>query len=151
MYSNEPEDLLAWLDKTEKRTGANFVAIPHNGNVSKGKMFAQIDSKGKPLSAAYAKTRMRWEPVYEMTQIKGDGETLEALSPDDEFAEFETYNHALDGTAGSDVHGLPPLKSDYARTALMTGLEFEKTLGVNPFNFGMIGASDSHPGVSAVE
>jgi len=149
--SNEPEDLWAWLDETEQRTGANFVAIPHNGNVSKGRMFAQIDSKGSPLSAAYAKTRMRWEPVYEMTQIKGDGETLEALSPNDEFAEFETYNHALDGNAAADSHGLPPLKSDYARTALMSGLEFDKSLGVNPFKFGMIGASDSHSGVSAVE
>ncbi|WP_019030234.1 DUF3604 domain-containing protein, partial [Colwellia piezophila] len=149
--SNKPEDLWAWLDKTEKETGANFVAIPHNGNVSKGKMFAEIDSKGRPLSVQYAKTRMRWEPIYEVTQIKGDSETLSALSPNDEFAEFETYNHALDGNAGANSHGLPADKGDYARTALMRGLEFDKKLGVNPFKIGLIGASDSHSGVPAVE
>ncbi len=78
--SDRPEDLWAWLEKTEQRTGASFMAIPHNGNVSKGKMFAEVDSDGRPISAEYAKTRARWEPVYEMTQIKGDGETLGALS-----------------------------------------------------------------------
>jgi hypothetical protein len=149
--SEKPEDLWKFLEKTEKETGANFIAIPHNGNVSKGKMFAEVDSEGRPLTAGYAKSRMRWEPVYEMTQIKGDGETLGALSPDDEFAEFETYNHALDGNAGADTHNLPPNKSDYARSALMRGLEYDKTLGVNPFKIGMIGASDSHSGVPAVE
>ncbi|WP_040357103.1 DUF3604 domain-containing protein [Colwellia piezophila] len=149
--SNKPEDLWKFLDKTEKETGASFVAIPHNGNISKGKMFAEIDSEGRPLSVQYAKTRMRWEPIYEVTQIKGDSETLSALSPNDEFAEFETYNHALDGKAGGNSHGLPADKGDYARTALMRGLEFDKKLGVNPFKIGLIGASDSHSGVPAVE
>jgi hypothetical protein len=148
--SSKPEDLWSWLAKTSKKTGASFVAIPHNGNVSKGRMFAEVDSFGKPLTAGYAKTRMRWEPVYEMTQIKGDGETLGALSPGDEFAEFETYDHALDGRPGVKTK-LDPDKSDYARTALMRGLEFDKKLGINPFKFAMIGASDSHSGVSAVE
>ncbi len=126
--SEKPEDLWAWLDKTEKKTGAHFVAIPHNGNVSKGRMFAEIDSDGRPLSSGYAKTRQRWEPAYEVTQIKGDSETLGALSPEDEFAEFETYNHALDGNASADAHGLPPNKSDYARTALMRGLNMIRNL-----------------------
>ena len=149
--SEKPEDLWAWLDKTEKKIGASFVAIPHNGNVSKGKMFAETDSGGRPLSANYARTRMRWEPVYEVTQIKGDGETLGALSPDDEFAEFETYNHPLDGNADAKIHSLPPHKSDYARTALMLGLEYDKSLGVNPFKIGLVGASDGHSGIPAVE
>jgi hypothetical protein len=150
--SDKPEDLWNFLEKTEKETGAEFVAIPHNGNVSKGRMFAQIDSEGRPLTAQYAKSRMRWEPIYEVTQIKGDGETLGALSPDDEFAEFETYDHAMDAKTGNEnSHGLPADKGAYARTALMRGLEYHKTLGVNPFKFAMIGASDSHSGVPAVE
>jgi hypothetical protein len=113
-------------------------------------MFAEVDSDGEPLTAQYAKTRMRWEPVYEMTQIKGDGETLGALSPNDEFAEFETYNHALDTRPGAKT-SLEPNKGDYARTALMRGLEYDKKLGVNPFKFAMIGSSDSHSSVPAVE
>jgi hypothetical protein len=148
--SSNPEDLWSWLEKTSKRTGASFVAIPHNGNVSKGRMFAQVDSFGKALTAGYAKIRMRWEPIYEVTQIKGDGETLGALSPGDEFADFETYDHPLDGRPGAKKH-LDPDKGSYARTALMRGLEFDRMLGLNPFKFGMIGASDSHSGVSAVE
>ncbi|MAZ87379.1 MAG: hypothetical protein CL693_07030 [Cellvibrionaceae bacterium] len=148
--SDKPEDFWNWMEKTSAQTGADFLAIPHNGNVSKGQMFNDVDSYGKPLTAKYAKTRMRWEPVYEMTQIKGDGETLAALSPDDPFAEFETYNHALDGREGSKS-ALPPDPNGYARSALMRGLEYDKKLGVNPFKLGMIGASDSHSGVSAVE
>lgn len=148
--SARPEDLWQWLQATEQRTGASFIAIPHNGNVSKGKMFAEVDSDGRPISADYARIRARWEPVYEMTQIKGDGETLGALSPNDEFAEFETYDHALDARPGVDGK-LPANKGDYARTGLIRGLEVEKKTGVNPFQFGMIGASDSHSGVSAVE
>jgi hypothetical protein len=148
--SDKPEDLWHWLDQTEQQTGASFVAIPHNGNVSKGRMFATIDSEGKPLTAEYARKRSRWEPIYEMTQIKGDGETLGALSPNDEFADFETYNHALDATPGAKTQ-LPPNKGDYARSALMRGLETGGDVGVNPFKFAMIGASDSHSGVTAVE
>lgn len=148
--SVRPEDLWSWLSKTSRKTGASFVAIPHNGNVSKGRMFAQVDSDGKPLTAKYAKTRMRWEPIYEMTQIKGDGETLGVLSPGDEFADFETYDHALDGRPGVKTK-LDPDKGSYARTALMRGLEFDKQIGINPFKFGMIGSSDSHSGVPAVE
>jgi Protein of unknown function (DUF3604). len=112
--SDKPEDLWNFLEKTEKETGAEFVAIPHNGNVSKGRMFAQVDSEGRPLTAQYAKARMRWEPIYEVTQIKGDGETLGVLSPDDEFAEFETYDHAMDAKTGNEnSHGLPADKGAY--------------------------------------
>ncbi len=148
--SDRPEALWAWLEKTEKETQANFVAIPHNGNVSKGKTFDTVDSDGNRIDQVYAKTRQRWEPVYEMTQIKGDGETLAALSPNDEFAEFETYSHAMDTRSGVDSK-LKEDKGDYARSALLRGLKIEQEAGVNPYKFGMIGASDSHSGVSAVE
>lgn len=148
--SNRPEDLWQWLEQTERDTGANFVAIPHNGNVSKGKMFAEVDSLGQPINTQYAKTRMRWEPIYEVSQIKGDSETLAALSPNDEFAEFETYNHPLLPIPGDDSK-LPPNRGDYARTALMRGMEIDEKIGVNPFKFGMIGSTDSHVGVPAIE
>lgn len=148
--SDRPEDLWQWLEETGERTGASFIAIPHNGNVSKGKMFSEVDSDGQPIDAAYAKTRARWEPVYEMTQIKGDGETLGELSPDDEFAEFESYRHPMDMRPGMESEA-PADKGDYARSALMRGLELANKTGVNPYNFAMIGASDSHSGVSAVE
>jgi len=148
--SDKPEDLWQWLKETERRTGASFMAIPHNGNVSKGLMFSEVDSQGRPINAQYAKTRSRWEPIYEMTQIKGDGETLGDLSPNDEFAEFESYRHPMDMRPGMESIA-PADQGDYARTALMRGLELANKTGVNPYSFGMIGSSDSHSGVPAVE
>jgi len=148
--SDRPEDLWQWLDEIEQRTGSTFLAIPHNGNVSKGEMFSQVDSNGNPIDAAYAEVRTRWEPVYEMTQIKGDGETLSELSPDDEFANFESYRFPMDTRPGQTSLA-PADKGDYARTALMRGLELAQQTGVNPYAFGMIGSSDSHSGVSGVE
>ena len=95
----------------------------------------------KPLDRDYAERRMRWEPLYEVTQIKGDGETHPALSPNDEFADFETCDK---GAFGVTVHTPAMLPREYAREALKSGLQYEQKLGVNPFKFGMIGSSDSH-------
>jgi hypothetical protein len=148
-YSNaesiRPEDLWAWLEETSAATGAQFVAIPHNSNLSKGQMFAETDSDGRPIDAAYARQRMRWEPVMEVTQVKGTSEAHPAFSPNDEFASFELYTKLLGG--GEAV----PSKADYARSALLNGLSIERRTGANPFKFGMIGASDSHTGMSSVE
>lgn len=148
--SQKPEDLWAWLEETSERTGADFVAIPHNSNISAGKMFMEVDSEGLPITAAYARTRMRWEPVVEATQIKGDSETHPLLSPNDEFADFETYEHLI--YMGEDE---PPDANDpaanYVRSGLMRGLEIEAQVGANPYKFGIIGATDSHSGFSAAE
>ncbi len=141
--SDRPEDLWAWLDKTSKKIDADFIAIPHNSNMSDGMMFDIVDSDGKPISAAYANTRARWEPVMEVTQIKGTSEANPALSPNDEFAEFELYRRlfmAKDYTAN---------KGDYARYALLRGLEIENKVGVNPYKLGLIGSSDIHTGLSS--
>ncbi|MAZ87378.1 MAG: hypothetical protein CL693_07025 [Cellvibrionaceae bacterium] len=151
--SSDPEDLWRWMGETEQKTGAKLVAIPHNGNVSNGMMFSRNDFKGDPITESYAKTRMRWEPLYEVTQIKGDSETHPKLSPDDEFADFSTYDHLLDAAAaarGEEVRSTVK-EGDYGRRALRTGLELEATLGTNPFKVGFIGSTDSHSGMASAE
>ena len=150
--SDVESDFWAWLDKTSKATGANFVAIPHNGNISNGLMFPETSRAGKPIDVNYAKTRMRWEPVIETTQIKGDSETHPAVSPDDEFADFETFEHLIK-TDGSDIgHGGGDTRlGSYTRAGLKRGLEIENKIGANPFKYGMIGSTDSHSGYSSAE
>ena len=145
--SDDPEDLWKWLDVTSQKTGATFVAMAHNSNVSMGRMFPLVRNNGKPVDADYAKTRAKWEPVFEVTQIKGDSEANPALSPNDDFADHETFDFALtpDGTRPK------PTIADYARTGLMRGLELEKQLGANPYKVGLIGSTDAHTGISAVE
>jgi hypothetical protein len=143
--SVRPEDLWAWLDRTEKDLGAEFVAIPHNSNMSIGHMFDRIDSDGRPFTADYARTRLRWEPVVEITQAKGTSEVHPALSPNDEFAEFEIFRRLFRAEEPQ------PRAADYARPALLAGLEIESAVGVNPYRFGMIGSSDIHTGMSTTE
>lgn len=145
--SSDPEDLWAWLGETSKTTGANFLAIPHNSNISRGQMFSETKfDKVTPIDNAYSDARRQWEPLLEMTQIKGDSETHPALSPDDEFAEFETFDFIMMPTGERAT----PSKADYARSALKTGLKLEEHTGVNPFKFGMIGSTDAHTGIAAV-
>jgi hypothetical protein len=141
--SNRPEDLWAYLDKTTRETGAQFVAIPHNSNMSGGKMFDRVDSNGRPITAEYARERIRWESVMEISQSKGTSETDPALSPNDEFAGFEIRNKLLPGTP------TPALPGSFARTALLDGLAIEQSVGVNPFKFGVVGSTDSHTGLSS--
>ncbi len=146
-YSNaeslDPADLLDWLDATAAATGADFVAIPHNSNLSAGYMFAETRFDGGAFDADYASQRARLEPVMEIAQVKGTSETHPALSPNDEFASFEIYEKLLGGGQ------FQPLAADYARTGLLTGLAIEAAVGVNPYRFGFIGSTDSHTGLSS--
>ncbi|WP_287312001.1 DUF3604 domain-containing protein [Moorena sp. SIO1G6] len=147
----DPELLWAWMQNYEDTTGGDVLAIPHNGNLSNGKMFADTDARGMPLNHSYAEQRQLWEPLYEVIQIKGAGETHPFLSPDDEFASFEIAgwdNGNLDLTAPEtpDMY-----EHEYARAALKNGLKFEEDLGANPFKFGLVGSTDSHIGISGVE
>ncbi len=142
-----PEDLWSWLSRTEAETGVRFLAIPHNSNVSKGVMFDVETLRGNVIDADYANRRLRYEPIAEVTQIKGDSETHESLSPEDEFAKFETYAHYL-STAREDYVVRP---GDYVRSALKTGLALGQKIGANPFKLGMIGSTDSHTGLSTAE
>jgi hypothetical protein len=121
------------------------MAIAHNGNLSNGIMFSTTRVNGKPIDKDYAETRMRWEPLYEVTQIKGDGEAHPILSPDDEFADYGTWDKA-------DIAGLNPktddmLPTEYARSAFQVGLQQKTELGVNPFKIGMNGSTDSHTSI----
>lgn len=147
--SSHPEDLWNWMSQYEQNTGGKVLALAHNGNISNGLMFPEINPRtGKPLTAEYAATRARWEPLYEVTQIKGDGETHPLLSKNDEFADFETWDTA--NFAG--VRKTPDMfQFEYARSALRMGLQAEKAVGANPYQFGMIGSTDSHTGLATGE
>jgi hypothetical protein len=139
--SSDPEDLWTWMEDYEARTGGNVMAFAHNGNLSNGLMFDDQRMDGSELDASYAERRMRWEPLYEVTQIKGDGEAHPLLAPDDAFADYYTWDR---GNFGTELKTPDMLPREYARDALARGLEYEEKLGANPFKFGMIGASDSH-------
>jgi hypothetical protein len=146
--SPDPRDLWKWMQVYEEKTGGQALAIPHNGNLSNGMMFPLVDDfdGGKALDAEYAKSRAKWEVLYEATQIKGDGEAHPFLSPEDEFADFETWDQGnLDLSEKKTPEMLP---SEYARSGLKRGLELEATLGVNPYKFGLVGASDTHTGLT---
>jgi hypothetical protein len=141
---DRPEDLWAFMEQYETQTGGRILAIPHNANLSNGRMFAVEDSSGKPIGQDYAKRRARWEPLVEVTQIKGDGETHPLLSPDDEWADFETWDKGNLSLAGTIPKQPGMLQHEYARAALKTGLQLEARTGVNPYKFGMIGSTDAH-------
>jgi hypothetical protein len=148
--SDNPRDLWQWMTAYEQKTGGQVLAIAHNGNLANGIMFPLIESfTGKPVDKTYAEQRERWERLYETTQTKGDGEAHPFLSPNDEFADFETWDFGnLDGSAAKTRE---MLEFEYARAALKNGLALEKKLGTNPYKFGLIGSSDSHNGLTAME
>jgi hypothetical protein len=148
--SHNVEDLWAYLKDYEERVGGQVLAIPHNGNLSAGIMFGPNDYDGNPITQEYAKTRSRWEPIYEVTQYKGDGETHPVLSPTDEFADFERWHVA--GFFGDRPDNFEEQKRrEYARSALKIGLDEYAKLGVNPFKFGMIGSTDAHTSLSTAD
>lgn len=149
--SPNPRDLWAWLENYEAQTGGDVTAIPHNGNLSNGWMFSTRDDfdGGAPLDAAYAEARQKWERLYEVTQIKGDGEAHPFLSPDDEFADFETWDYGnLDASEAKSNDMLP---AEYPRQAWLNGMALESELGANPFKFGLVGASDAHTGLTTAQ
>jgi uncharacterized protein DUF3604 len=142
--SQDPEGLWGFMAGYEQKTGGQVLAIPHNGNISNGVMFAET-VKGKAMTQDYAERRARWEPLMEVTQMKGDSETHPFLSPNDEFANFENWEFG-------NAFGIPKensmLQYEYARSALKTGIRLEEKLGANPYKFGLIGSSDTHTSMS---
>ena len=147
--SKNPEDLWDYMAEFEVRTGSDVLAIPHNGNLSNGRMFTVESFDGSPLTKELAAQRIQYEPLIEITQIKGDGESHPYLSPNDEFAGYEVWDRAnLNGTEAKTPE---MLKFEYAREALKTGLKLESTLGVNPYKVGFVGSTDAHTSLSAIE
>jgi Protein of unknown function (DUF3604) len=148
--SDNPRDLWKWLQSYEQKTGGRVLAIAHNGNLSNGIMFPEIESfTERPVDREYAETRAKWEPLYEVTQIKGDGEAHPFLSPTDEFANYEIWDQANLDLSVPKQRGM--LQYEYARTALQTGLQLETRLGTNPYKFGMIGSTDTHTALATAE
>ena len=142
----DPEKLWDYMEAYEEKSGGKALAIPHGGNLSQGLMFAVETMSGKPLDKAYAERRMRWEPIYEVTQIKGDGEVHPALSPNDEFADYYQWDKGDFGLNSKKPEMLP---HEYARSALKLGLEQSDKIGANPFKFGMVGSTDSHTSLAS--
>jgi hypothetical protein len=148
--STDPEYLWKFLQNYEDKTGGKLLAIAHNGNMSNGLMFPGINHVTKqPITKEYARTRARWEPLYETTQIKGDGEAHPFLSPNDEFADYGTWDKG--NLNLSELKKKEMLQYEYARSALKLGLEHEAKLGINPYKFGQIGSTDSHTAMSTAD
>ena len=148
--SSNPRDLWKWMTAYEQKTGGQVLAIAHNGNLSNGIMFPLIESfNGKPLDREYVEQRAKRERIYEVTQIKGDGETHPFLTPNDEFSDFERWDKGnLDLTQKKKPE---MLQFEYARSALKNGLKLESQLGTNPYKFGMIGSTDSHTSLATAD
>ncbi|MDE0062158.1 MAG: DUF3604 domain-containing protein [Gammaproteobacteria bacterium] len=149
--SLNPQDLWKWMQRYEEETGGRVLALAHNGNLSNGQMFPVETNPetGAAIDSEYVQTRARWEPLYEVTQIKGDSEAHPFLSPADEFADFETWdrgNVTLEILKTDDM-----LQYEYAREALKNGLKLERSLGTNPYRFGLVGSTDSHTALSTAE
>ena len=146
--SVDPEVLWQWMSDYERETDGRILAIPHNGNLSNGLMFVLETYTGKPMTREYAEARSRWEPLYETSQIKGDGEAHPSLSPDDEFADYETWDVG-NLTLTPKKEGM--LQYEYTREALKNGLAMQAKLGANPFKFGLVSGTDTHTGLTTAE
>lgn len=147
--SDNPVDLWQWMQDYEDKTGGDVLAIAHNGNLSNGSMFPMVEVFGERIDSDYAETRARWEPLYEVTQTKGTGEAHPFLSPNDEFATFEIWDKGnLDGSVAKTDD---MLQYEYARAAFKNGLILEERLGTNPYRFGLVGSSDAHTALAAME
>jgi hypothetical protein len=144
--SEDPEVLWKWMEDQRAR-GSTLLAIPHNANASDGLMFDLVKRDGKPIDAAYNKTRAENEPLYEITQIKGTSETHPSLSPTDEFASFEQWDYTLSADFERPTHR----KGSFARQALLDGMSQEAKGAGNPFKYGFIGDSDTHNAAASNE
>ncbi len=148
--SPDPLDLFKYLENYEARTNGAVMALAHNGNLSNGIMFP-VDAQytGKAIDKFYVEQRAKWERIYEITQIKGDGEAHPFLSPDDEFADYGTWD--VGNLDVSEAKADDMLAGEYAREALKNGLALEKKLGTNPYKFGFTDGTDSHTSLSTAE
>ncbi len=148
--SPDPRDLWKWMATYEKTTNGDVLALAHNGNLANGIMFPETAQwNGRELDEEYVTERAKWEPMYEVTQIKGDGETHPFLSPNDEFADYETWDKGNLNLSQAKTQDM--LKGEYARSALKIGLAIEEKLGTNPYKFGLVGSTDSHTSLATAQ
>ena len=144
----DPEKLWEWMAAYEAKTGGKLLAIPHNGNLSNGRMFEETNFAGGPMTKAYADARQAWEPLIEVTQIKGQSESHPSLSPNDEFAAWDLWDRGnLNGVAKKP--GM--IRTEYWREGLKSGLRLQGALGANPFKYGANGATDTHTGLATAD
>jgi hypothetical protein len=146
--SEDPEKLWDWMARYERRTGGKVLAIPHNGNLSNGRMFEEQQFDGRPMTAEYAQKRQRWERLFELTQIKGQSESHPSLSPADEFASWDLWDT---GNLNGVVKKPGMIRTEYYREALKNGLKIEAKLGANPFKYGAESGTDTHTGLTTAE
>jgi hypothetical protein len=147
--SENPEDLWKWMSAWEQKTGGKLLAIPHNGNLSNGRMFALSTFAGNPMSKEYALERQKWEPLFEVIQMKGQSEAHPSLSTTDEFIQnYELWDR---GNLTMTPKKPGDLKYEYVRDALKNGLKIEQDLGANPFKYGAAGGTDTHNALVAAE
>ncbi len=147
--SENPEDLWKWMADWEKQVGGKLLAIPHNGNLSNGRMFELQMFGGGPMTRDWATQRQTWEPLFEAIQIKGQSESHPSLSPTDEFAVgYELWDR---GNLALVPKQPGMIEHEYLREALKNGLAVEKNLGANPFKYGMAAGTDTHNGLAADE
>ena len=146
--TQDPEKLWEWMAKYEGKTGGKIIAIPHNGNLSNGRMYEETTFTGGPMTKAYAEARQRWEPLMELTQIKGQSESHPSLSPNDEFASWDLRDKV-------HLNGVPKqpgmIRTEYWREGLKSGMRLESSLGANPFKYGANGATDTHTGLATAD
>ena len=146
--SENPEDLWKWMTEWEKKTGGKLLAIPHNGNLSNGRMFPLATFAGDPLTRGWAEERQKWEPLFEVIQMKGQSESHPSLSTSDEFANYELWDR---GNLTQTPKKPGMIHYEYLREALKNGLKVEQELGVNPFKYGMAAGTDTHTGLTSGE
>jgi hypothetical protein len=147
--SENPEDLWAWMAAYEKKTGGKVLAIPHNGNLSNGRMFEQQKFDGSALDQAWAAERAQREPLFEVAQMKGQSEAHPTLSPTDEFVVgYELWDR---GNLAMAPKQPGMLRYEYLREALKDGMALEAKLGTNPFKYGIVAATDAHTGLTTAE
>ena len=146
--SEDAEKLWDWMAAYEQKTGGKVLAIPHNGNLSNGRMFEETRFDGSPMTAEYAQNRQRWERLFELTQIKGQSESHPSLSPGDEFASWDMWDT---GNLNGVVKKPGMIRTEYYREALKSGLRLEAKLGANPFKYGAQSGTDTHTGLATAE
>lgn len=144
LNSQNPEGLWDWMDALREQ-GIESLAIPHNSNGSNGQMFKLVDWAGDPMDDDYAEQRMRNEPLVEISQVKGTSETHPLLSRNDEWADFEIAPYRVATKLESEPAG------SYVRDAYLRGLSLAEQGVVNPYQFGLVAASDTHTGAAYLE